>query len=168
MGQKLLRFVRSVFTGVCFPELVFCTAWFQWHCARQLGAIIKKELKLNPYKQKVDEWTTTHSHFATSGGFVFDIDDQILNIQEREAIEFFLPQDCPRRITITASGIAFLAHCGHLPNISKAEINDKSKASSIAKALVIVQVSWMFIQVLGRLQSRLPVTLLELNTLAHV
>ena len=223
MRQKLLRFVRCVLTGVCFPELVFCTAWFQWHSARQLGAIVKKisdltalpmSVKLGclhslqesgnsgrgkqaqtlgdgissqdclheqhpsasnsstlpklEVQQKVHTWTTTHSLFATSGGFVFDLDDQNCGMKEKDAMMPFLPQDCPRRMTITASGMAFLARCGHLPNVSEAEIADKSKANNIAKVLVIMQVSWMVIQVLGRLKSGLPVTLLELNTLAHV
>ena len=45
---------------------------------------------------------------------------------------------------------------------------DKSKANTLAKALVIIQASWLLIQVIGRLIAKLPVTLLEVNTIAHV
>ena len=261
MVQKLLRFIKCVSLGVCFPELVGCTAWCERSFAKEQGEIIDRALRMyacalflpdrqsNSISRAVDEniileqgsndqtiemiehsdreppgsmklgrlhslhesengryatnrqavreensfqngniqpslntcalpkaevqwrlneWTMTHSLFAMSGGFVFDFEDQDLSMQEKEAADSFLPQDCPRRITITASGMAFLARCGHLPDISKAEIDDRSKANSIGKTLAIIQVSWMLIQVLGRLRSGLPVTLLELNTLAHV
>ncbi|KAI4112278.1 MAG: hypothetical protein LQ345_006548 [Seirophora villosa] len=45
---------------------------------------------------------------------------------------------------------------------------DKSKANNLAKVLVIVQASWLLIQVVGRLIAKLPVTVLEVNTVAHV
>ena len=104
------------------------------------------------------EWTMTHSFFACSGGFAFDAAD----------CKPFLPAECPRRLTLTARGMVLLARCGHLPNIPRADILDKSKANELAKALVMVQASWILIQVLGRLIAQLPVTVLEVNTIAHV
>ena len=73
-----------------------------------------------------------------------------------------------RRLTLTAKGMAILAECGRLPHVEEAEIEDKSKANDLAKATVIVQATWMIVQVVGRLAFRLPVTLLEVNTVAHV
>ena len=100
----------------------------------------------------------THSFFGSTGGFAFEnVDDEAQ----------YLPNGC-ERLTLTARGVAFLASCGHLPNVSKAEIADKSKANNVAKALVIIQASWMLLQVIGRLLADLPVTLLEVNTIAHV
>lgn len=52
--------------------------------------------------------------------------------------------------------------------MTQAEITDKSKAKDLAKALVMIQASWMLIQLIGRLVAKLPVTLLEVNTIAHV
>ena len=100
----------------------------------------------------------THSFFASTGGFAFEISDD-----EAQC----LPNGC-KRLTLTARGVAFLASCGHIPNVSKADITDKSKANNVAKALVIIQASWMLVQVIGRLLAGLPVTLLEVNTIAHV
>lgn len=72
------------------------------------------------------------------------------------------------RLTVTARGMALLAKCGHLPDEDKQQIDDKSKANDLAKAAVLVQASWMLLQVIGRLGFHLPVTLLEVNTVAHV
>lgn len=74
----------------------------------------------------------------------------------------------PRRLTLTARGMAVLAKCGRLPHVRKEEIEDKSKANDLAKATVIIQATWMLIQVIGRLASKLPVTPLEVNVVAHV
>lgn len=72
------------------------------------------------------------------------------------------------RLTLTARGVAFLARCGHLPNMKKKDIIDKSKADSLAKSLACLQASWMVVQVIGRAILGLHVTLLEVNTLGHV
>ncbi|KAI9671812.1 MAG: hypothetical protein M1831_003340 [Alyxoria varia] len=64
--------------------------------------------------------------------------------------------------------MALLARCGRLPNVPEEDILDKSKANGLAKLLVMAQASWMLLQCIGRLYARLPVTLLEVNTVAHV
>ena len=56
---------------------------------------------------------------------------------------------------------------GLLPFLSKDEIWDKSKANSLAKAIVCIQAVWFCAQVIGRLVQGMPISLLELNTLAH-
>jgi hypothetical protein len=52
-------------------------------------------------------------------------------------------------------------------NISKKDLQDKSKANGLAKALVCLQASWFCVQCLVRVGQALPVTLLEINTFAH-
>ena len=161
---------RWIITGVYAPELVVFTAWRQWSSARLLSSLVERLEKAG--KQALDasnkgsippgtsppEWTMTHSFFASTGGFAFqNVDDEAQ----------YLPNGC-KRLTLTARGVAFLAKCGHLPNVSQAEIADKSKANNVAKAMVIIQASWMLLQVIGRLLAGLPVTLLEVNTIAHV
>lgn len=71
-------------------------------------------------------------------------------------------------LTVSARGIAFLASCGHLSNIGKDDIKDKSKEDWLAKTLVCAQAGWMVVQIIGRVFNGLPVTLLEVNTLGHV
>ena len=167
---SLLTQCRWIITGVYAPELVVFTAWRQWSSAKLLSNLVDSRGQFGKQPHGVwngemippgrlsHEWTMTHSFFASTGGFAFEnAGDEVQ----------YLPNGC-RRLTLTARGMAFLASCGHLPDISKAEITDKSKANNVAKALVIIQASWMLLQVIGRLLATLPVTLLEVNTIAHV
>lgn len=80
--------------------------------------------------------------------------------------EPFLPG--PQRLTATAHGVLLLAKCGLLPDIDEREIKDKSKTDGLAKALVLLQATWMLLQTLGRLATGIPTTLLEVNTIGHI
>lgn len=95
------------------------------------------------------------------GGFVFDLEEG--SPAERDT---FTAKHS--RLTVTPRGMALLARCGFLPKISKEEILDKSKSDNLSKIISLVQALWMFAQIVGRLIVDLPVTLLEVNTLAHV
>lgn len=101
-----------------------------------------------------EPWTLEHGYFALMGGFV-------LKSKYTEATQ---TPSC----TITVQGILRLTKLGILVDVSLTTIRQKSKSSCLAKALVCFQVSWMLIQTIARAFSRLPVTLLELNTLSHV
>ena len=80
----------------------------------------------------------------------------------------FLPGN-PSRLILTPAAIRFLANTepALIPDISKEQIHDKSKASGLAKALVCMQASWFCIQCLARLANDMAISLLELNTFAH-
>jgi hypothetical protein len=103
----------------------------------------------------------THSFYAGMGGFVIE-----LNGSSADRGMPFIPGSQP--LTLSARGVAFLARCGHLPNIPEDDIVDKSKADGLAKFLVCLQAAWMVVQVIARLVLGLPVTLLEVNILGHV
>ncbi|MCJ1301592.1 hypothetical protein MMC08_004393 [Hypocenomyce scalaris] len=103
-----------------------------------------------------------HGFYASMGGYVFekdswDLDDGSKTFPEGQV-----------RLTLTARGVALLAQCGHLPDIDQDDIKDKSKSDGLGKALVCVQGLWMIMQIIQRAAARLPITLLEFNTLAHV
>jgi len=53
-------------------------------------------------------------------------------------------------------------------NISRAKIDDKSKANTVQKCLVLIQVCWMATQCIARKAIGLPLTLLEIHTMVHV
>jgi hypothetical protein len=55
---------------------------------------------------------------------------------------------------------------GDFPRISKMEIQDKSKGDFISKAVVILQTSWFVMQCIARGVQGLPITELELATVA--
>lgn len=110
-----------------------------------------------PPDRPSSEWTMTHSFFASTGGFAFEnADDEAHDLSNGR-----------KRLTLIARGVAFSVSCSHVPDVSKAEFTDKSKANNVAKALVITQASWMLLPVIGRLLASLPVILLEINTIAH-
>ncbi|MCJ1367107.1 hypothetical protein MMC16_006239 [Acarospora aff. strigata] len=54
----------------------------------------------------------------------------------------------------------------NLPTISRKEIWDKSKANKFAKTLAILQTTWLATEVIARAVQDLPITLLELFSLA--
>lgn len=195
--QRLLCNIRWIITGVYAPELVVFTAWRQWASARLLGLLVTKLTKEFKVKHPATppatptpatrqqstlaqrtlynsasfadhrhKWTKTHDFFACTGGFAFEIPSGRGSISRHA--QPFLPKTCPTRLTLTARGVAFLAKCNHLPDVPERDILDKSKANDLAKALVVIQASWMLLQTLGRLVVGLPVTLLEVNTIAHV
>lgn len=159
---------RWIVTGIYAPELVVFTAWRQWCSARLLQQLVEESLRDSQpdlqSKKDNTEWTISHSFFACTGGFAFELPSLGRSIPG--ATDSII--DRPKRLTLTARGMTVLARCGHIPSVRKEEIEDKSKANDLAKAAVIVQATWMLIQVIGRLASGLPVTPLEVNTVAHV
>lgn len=98
-------------------------------------------------------YSLMYGYFVTMGGFIVDV-SHIHNTLSR--------------LTISPKGIAFLAKRGHFVNISDAVIKDKSKADTLAKALVCTQVSWTLVQTVSRRIVGYPITLLEVHTLIHV
>jgi hypothetical protein len=168
---------RWIIAGIYAPELVVFVAWRQWCSARLLQQVINEETRAlarggggdndedgSSYKaRKMRTWTMTDCFFASTGGFAFEIDELDTgrdgNDDERRVSQ---------RLTLTARGMALLARCGHIPDIDEEDIRDKSKANNLAKSMVIIQATWMLIQAIGRLAARLPVTPLEVNTIAHV
>lgn len=95
------------------------------------------------------------------GGFAIDLDTSDLNDQKPFTNKH-------TRLTLTARGVKLLAECGYLPNISEEEILDKSKTDKLGRFIALIQAIWMLLQILGRVAVKLPITLLEVNTLAHV
>jgi len=106
-------------------------------------------------KGKPEPWSIEHGYFAVMGG---------LTVRVGKENGWILNEGC----TLTPRGVLFLAHHGLLPEIRKRTIDCRGKVDSLAKGLVCFQAGWMVIQSIARKVSGLPITLLELNTLAHV
>jgi hypothetical protein len=101
-------------------------------------------------------WTLEHGFFAVMGGFQISVPREY---------EWVLAR--PERI-LTPKGIELFVKHGLLPDVRGSQLKGRGKADQLAKALVCAQAIWMVIQTISRKASGLPVTLLELNTLAHV
>ncbi|PSN62719.1 hypothetical protein BS50DRAFT_474757, partial [Corynespora cassiicola Philippines] len=138
-----------LFVGLFMPEVVASIAFDQWRSARKLhlemSKILDSRLPQDP------------PHYALMGGFAFDTSGMKLSI---------LPEN-RTRLTLAEQGLLELARRDLIPDISEENIKDKSKANELAKTLVCLQAVWFCIQVIGRLATHYPISLLEMNTFAH-
>ena len=170
--RRLSRKLGWALTAAVLPEYVLFKALDQFSRARQAAKLrnttsskvdtlattgliphahcpkSRQDLK----SAKSEQWTLEHGYFALMGGFV-------LHSKSTEGL---------LETTVTLEGVLRLAELGILPNVSRTFIRERSKSNLLAKGLVCFQVSWMLIQTIARKIAGLPVTLLELNTLAHV
>lgn len=110
-------------------------------------------------------WTQKHGFFGTMGGFGLHIPPLPDDIR-------FLPKvDDEAHFIITAAGLQFIADfpeaIDNIPDISVEEIDARGRASWLEKLIVCGQACWFIAQCITRLANGLPISLLELNTLAH-
>jgi hypothetical protein len=104
-------------------------------------------------------WTRTHSFYALMGGFAIDT---------RRCERKFHSHNRNRMILNLEGFKCLLQHePDFLQEISLEEIQDKSKASNIAKTIVCCQAIWFCGQCGARWYSNLGFSLLELNKFAH-
>jgi hypothetical protein len=109
--------------------------------------------------RKLHRWNRVHSHYALMGGYEFDASALPLKVLGTKV----------EQLTLSPGALLCLAEheAQHLPDLSAASIQDKSKADGFAKTIVCLQAVWFFAQIIGRLAMQYPVSLLELNTLLH-
>ncbi|KAG1722620.1 hypothetical protein EDB19DRAFT_2044018 [Suillus lakei] len=96
-------------------------------------------------------WTVTHGFFALMGGFVLYVDGE--------------PQ-----ATLTPNELLRFVREGsvEMPIITEAGIKERSKGDGLSKCVAILQLVWFVVQLIARYTQNLPVTLLEIDTLAVV
>ncbi|KAG9240113.1 hypothetical protein BJ878DRAFT_585146 [Calycina marina] len=135
-AQSWMRNFKWGLIGVFAPELVVFAAWRQYNSAKALHAEIQGYLgaeQLTPPRgDKEDDrskgrvrasrsgntdqpypWTMVHSFYAVMGGFT------------AEPAVSLTDGDLGDHFTL----------CGHLPNIDKDDVKDKSKADALSKSL---------------------------------
>lgn len=88
----------------------------------------------------------THSHFILIGGFALCDGARIREIEIDEFLSLVEEGDIVN------------------PVITKDEIMDKSTSGGLAKAILVVQLSWFATQIVARIFNHLPVTLIELDS----
>ncbi|KAF5376331.1 hypothetical protein D9757_008629 [Collybiopsis confluens] len=95
-------------------------------------------------------WTVAHGMFLVMGGFVLaDESGTRLEVLQADKLNKLLSD-----------------HLITLPHIPESEIMDRSKGDALAKALVLIQTTWFIAQVISRAVLHLPITELELTTVA--
>ncbi|KAG1730950.1 uncharacterized protein EDB91DRAFT_737230 [Suillus paluster] len=95
------------------------------------------------------EWTMAHGFFAWMGGFMLNVDDK-------------------PRATLDPDELLDFVRKGSMdmPIITEAEIEDRSKGDGLSKGIAILQLVWFVLQLIARYAQNLPITLLEIDTLA--
>ncbi|KAG2152845.1 hypothetical protein DEU56DRAFT_977229 [Suillus clintonianus] len=95
------------------------------------------------------DWTITHGFFVWMGGFILYVDGQ-------------------PRATLTPDELLHFVLQGSvdMPVIPKADIKDRSKGDIISKGIAILQLVWFICQLVARHVQNLPISLLEVDTLA--
>src|ERR1700721_4731043 len=90
-------------------------------------------------------WTQTHGFFALMGGFML--------FNRHRPVKTILPEE------LESDEFEF-------PEITESRIQDKSKGDVLSKGIVVFQTGWFLMQIIARGVEGLPVTELELVTLA--
>ncbi|KAI9507071.1 hypothetical protein F5148DRAFT_981898 [Russula earlei] len=136
--QVAVRRVGLMLSAIVAPEIMVAWALKQRVTAATLARMHKGE-----------GWTTTHGFFATMGGFI--------EYDGNRPVRVLLPDQL---------GSYSLTGNGDFPRIAKAEIEDRSKGDAVSKTLVVLQTGWFVTQCIARGIRGLPVTELELVTVA--
>ena len=139
-------------------ELALRSPSATFHSTSSVASSSASESSETQYQRR-HPWTLTHAFWANMGGF---------KISGEYEGERYLPA-WQGDALLTPQGVRFLLnHAPHLiPDISAKEIMDRSKADGLAKALLVWQVLWFCINCGSRLAQRLPLSLLEVTTIAH-
>lgn len=137
------RKMRWATLAVTAPELLTLFAVMQWNAAN----ISVREMKSLEYQH----WTKVHAFYANAGGFVLET-----------------PTFPP--FPINASSLFYLIEQGRLvvPTITERNIWDRSKADLFAKYVAFVQTAWLLCTTIARGIQKLPITPIELFTVAFV
>ena len=140
--QIFWRRFRWMLLAVFGPEFVLGFAAGQYENAYNAVAA---------FKTRNHDWSMRHAFFADMGGFhlypkfgtPFPVNNKhILWLMDNDYLEF--------------------------PQIDKEEIWDKSKADSLIKWVVCVQIGWLLLNVAARAVQHLAITTLELGTVSIV
>jgi hypothetical protein len=152
-----------------------------------------KKLLLCDTNENEGEWSLSMAFFAVMGGFEVKTDEKhswlFRNAPEVPLYklqgwfdQWELASTEHQETTLTSQGVLCMvkiAFCSQ-KEVSKLRllpfdaarlesiVRDKTKADSLAKGLVCIQGIWMLIQTIARRAAGLPITLIELNTMAHV
>jgi hypothetical protein len=145
--SKVTRFGRQVkwmLICIVIPE------YLAWNAAEEFwhARILRTEFVNIP---QLRGWSLAHGFLLKMGGISLKTAQ---GRHFRPSVQHFLDLVADGQVEVT--------------DISEEDIEDKSKASGIVKALSLVQILWFALGVLGRGIQRLPITTLELFTIAII
>jgi hypothetical protein len=92
-------------------------------------------------------------HIAVNGGLVVDVSDI---------------HDTLKRVTLSRNGVKKLAEHGFFLSAPDRTLKELRKGDDLGQAIALWQLTWLFITIIARWASHLPVSLLELNTFINI
>ncbi|KAH0556555.1 hypothetical protein GP486_005587 [Trichoglossum hirsutum] len=155
----LRRKLKWTFLSAIAPELVSTMAVAQWWSAHYSA----KYMRDVGYAQ----WTPLHCFYANMGGIRINIEGCT---GESRGITISRHK-CPPREIADSEEIIKLIRAGVLPAqplVTEKAIEDKSKADNFVKTIACMQALWLIAQCIGRAIQRLPISTLELSSVAYV
>ncbi len=176
--------VRWSLTALFAPELVLYYAATQLvqarKMAKRMSELYNKQYKkegtvtsVNPDKvldtsNSPCPWETKLDAFSRKTQAAFDLVWGFFAVMG--GFEMEVSGEPDKKIgTLSPKGILRLGEVNLKPFIvPRARIEDRSKADTLQKGLVLLQVGWMALQCIVRKLYGLPLTLLELHTMVHV
>lgn len=147
------RRARLMVVATIAPESIIVWAAYQWIAAYKLGykyrcafnSIIKVR---NRFLMLIvaHGWTQAHGYFMIMGGFMTYEGDKMGHVVTSNELDGLLSKGLIR--------------------VTKKEIGDKGRGNSLSKIIVLAQTTWFILQCIARNINDLPITELELVTLA--
>ncbi|GKU20688.1 unnamed protein product [Fusarium langsethiae] len=157
------------------PEIaVFVAATqlrYAWNLKSAFRKIQKEQQELSKWAPDADfKINLQHAFFIIMGAVRFDVHDifSLTDLDKAHCNHFEKTVLGRRSVRSAPASIIWLAERGHWIKIRKQDIDDKSKADTVQKALVLIQVLWMVTQCIARRIINLPLSLLEIHTIVHV
>ncbi|KIM20613.1 hypothetical protein M408DRAFT_129565 [Serendipita vermifera MAFF 305830] len=141
-----------------------------------LSWAVRQYLQAGVISEQVPGWTRTHGHFMIMGGFHLfrlpvDAPSVPLPLESLEPSNFVIPSGrhsrrhevpvCPLRFEDVPVDVL------EIFTPSETELKDRGKSDALTKIIVLVQTLWFVIQCIARGSQRLPLTELEVVTLAY-
>ncbi|KAL8949030.1 MAG: hypothetical protein Q9222_004826 [Ikaeria aurantiellina] len=183
-SQKYWLKILWVLMAVFAPEIGVLTAFRQYQKATGLASQLSrlrstsiddpKRLKdMNPQEREhsnrsvlgesartdLESGPLSPAVFSKSYGFYVLMGGLSLNVSHLH--------DRLKYVLLTHNGVLYLARKGIFFDVSDEDIHDKSKANTLAKGLVLLQITWTILQCLSRKAVGLPLSILEVHILVH-
>ena len=112
--------------------------------------------------RKTQAWTVVHSYFVQMGGLAYVDEWDVRHDDYTRAHRYFV-------LTASKLSTRYIWHDNHPLQhlvLGKDDIEDKSKADSFVKSIAVFQIAWLVLNVIAHAIKKLPITQLEIATIA--
>ncbi|KAF1848523.1 uncharacterized protein K460DRAFT_238274, partial [Cucurbitaria berberidis CBS 394.84] len=149
--QQYIDRTVGLLIGVIYPEVFLYMAFFERLDARSTMQISSDVLD--------ERWTVTHAFYANMGGFAYKRTTNEVDARGHECFEYLTAYPVNRLLMSQIDLAGFPL---------EKDVKAKGKADGMVRALTITQIVWVLVQSVARTIQHLPLTTLEISTLAYI